>query len=71
MYNVGDTIKIKSLCDPYASRYIGKQGVITSASRDPWGDFRIEGTWCGIAIYPYNGDEVEVIKHSESKKENK
>lgn len=48
---VGKRIRIVALDDPYADRYIGKEGVVESVSTDPWGDIRLDGTWAGIGIY--------------------
>lgn len=57
---IGKRIRIVSMDDPFASRYIGKEGVIESVSEDPWGDVRLEGTWGGVAIYP-DVDSIEVL----------
>ena len=42
---VGKKIKIVSMDDPYADRYIGKEGVVKNVSEDPWGDVRLDGDW--------------------------
>ena len=47
---VGKKIKIVSMDDPYADRYIGKEGVVKNVSEDPWGDVRLDGDWGGVAI---------------------
>ena len=57
---VGKKIRIVALDDPYADRYIGKEGIVERVSTDPWGDVRLDGTWGGIAIYPHV-DSFEVI----------
>ena len=57
---VGKKIRIISIDDPYADRYIGKEGVVKSVSEDPWGDVRLDGDWGGIAIYP-KADRFEVL----------
>lgn len=60
MAKVGDRIRIVSLNDPYASHYVGKEGVVTKVSVDPWGETRLDGTWGGIAIFP-SMDSFEII----------
>ncbi len=57
---VGKKIRIVSIDDPYADRYIGKEGVVERVSEDPWGDVRLYGTWEGVAIYP-KVDRFEVL----------
>ena len=39
---VGKKIRIISMDDPYADRYIGKEGVVKNVSEDPWGDVRLD-----------------------------
>ena len=58
---VGKKIRIVSMDDPYADRYIGKEGVVESVSEDPWGDIRLDGDWGRVAIYP-KVDRFEVLE---------
>jgi len=67
MVEVGDTIKIEYINDPFASDYSGRVGVVQRISKDPWGDTRIEGTWGGLAIYPSQGDAFKVILKGDKK----
>ena len=57
---VGKKIRIISMDDPYADRYIGKEGIVQRVSEDPWGDIRLDGDWGGIAIYT-KVDRFEVL----------
>ena len=57
---VGKKIKIVSMDDPYADRYIGKEGVVKNVSEDPWGDVRLNGDWGGVAIY-LKVDKFEIL----------
>ena len=57
---VGKKIRIISMDDPYADRYIGKEGVVERVSEEFWGDVRLDGTWGELAIYP-NIDRFEVL----------
>lgn len=57
---VGKKIRIVSMDDPYADRYIGKEGVVERVSEEFWGDIRLDGTWGEIAIYP-EIDRFEVL----------
>lgn len=57
---IGKTIEIVSLDDPYAQLYVGKRGVVESVEKDPYGDYRLQGTWGYIAIYP-KCDTFEII----------
>lgn len=61
MAKVGDKIKIIYM--EGEPQYSGKVGVITRTYSDPWGDWRLEGTWGGCAIYP-DKDEFEVIEEA-------
>ena len=67
MVEVGDTIKIECINDPFADSYKGRIGVVQRIVKDPWGDTRIEGTWGGLAIYPSQGDKFEVIIKGDKK----
>ena len=60
---VGDTIRIVSMQDPYSKLYEGRCGTVTSISKDPWGDLRVEGTWGSIALYPDHDCLVVVERH--------
>lgn len=53
---VGDTIRILRLDDPYAFDYPGKIGVVRYI--DSMG--QLHGTWGGLAIIP-DEDEFEII----------
>lgn len=57
---VGKKIRIISMDDPYADRYIGKEGIVQRVSEDPWGDVRLDGDWGGVAIYQ-KVDRFEVL----------
>ena len=57
---VGKKIRIVSMDEPYADRYIGKEGIVQRVSEDPWGDIRLDGDWGGIAIYT-KVDRFEVL----------
>ena len=57
---VGKKIRIVSMDDPYADRYIGKEGIVERVSEDPWGDVRLDGDWGGVAIY-LKVDRFEVL----------
>lgn len=63
MVEVGDTIRIIEM--EGEPQYAGKEGVVESISTDPWGDLRLDGTWGGCALYPFNGDKFELIKKVE------
>ena len=54
--NVGDTIRILVLNDPYDHTYSGREGVVESI--DDMGQFH--GTWGGLAVIPEE-DSFEVI----------
>lgn len=57
MANIGDKIRIINMeGEPHMA---GKEGIVESVSRDPWGDLRLDGTW-GIALYP-GKDIYEII----------
>ncbi len=61
-FRVGQKIRIVDIVDEKdPSRYIGKEGVITKVSIDPWGELRIDGTWAGIGLFP-NKDTIEVLE---------
>jgi hypothetical protein len=57
MYKVGMNIRIHWMDDPYASDYIGREGVITRI--DDMG--QLHGTWGGLALIP-GTDNFEVIE---------
>lgn len=57
---VGDRIKIINMDGE--PQYNGKEGVITSIEKDPWGDTQVHGTWGGCCIYPHK-DTVEVLSN--------
>ena len=60
--NVGDTIRITRLDDPYANTYVGREGVVEFI--DDMGQFH--GTWGGLAVIPEE-DGFTVIKRKEDK----
>lgn len=49
MVKVGDKIRIINM--EGEPQYSGKEGVVTSINRDPWGDTQIHGTWGGCCLY--------------------
>ncbi len=49
---IGLTIKIIEVKNEPNSDYVNKIGKITNVSKDCYGDWRLEGSWGSIAIYP-------------------
>ena len=58
--NVGDTIKIIALDDPYDNTYPGRIGTVTLI--DSIG--QLHGTWGGLAVIPEK-DSYSIIKRAE------
>ena len=58
MAKVGDKIRI--LYMDGEPQYTGREGVIETIGKDPWGDEFMRGTWGGCSVYP-KVDKYEVI----------
>lgn len=61
MAKVGDTIRIDYM--EGEPQYTGREGVVQSISKDPWGDIRLDGTWGGCAVY-IKSDRYTIIKRA-------
>lgn len=58
---IGKTIRIIYMKDDWSGKdYDGREGTITEAALDPWGDLYYRGTWGDLAIYP-SEDKIEFI----------
>lgn len=49
MIKIGDKIRIDYM--EGEPQYSGREGVVQSINRDPWGDTAIRGTWGGCSVY--------------------
>lgn len=58
MVKVGERIRI--ICMEGEPQYTGKEGIVESINRDPWGDTAIRGTWGGCSLYE-GKDAYEVL----------
>lgn len=59
MVKVGQKVKIIYMDGE--PQYTGREGIVQSINRDPWGDTQIHGTWGGCCLY-YGKDTFEIIE---------
>ncbi len=59
--NVGDTIRITKLDDPYDHSYVGREGVVEFIDSID----QIHGSWGGFVLIPGEDDFI-VIKRADS-----